>query len=417
MTSLSREKCAFCDSEKMLEIINFGNFALAGAFLKPKDFDAEIFYPLRLFFCDSCFAVQIVDVVDPSILFHKEYFYASSSIGTLRNHFKCYAKNVVKKFLDSNKSKVLEIGCNDGVLLKPLADLGLDCVIGVDPATNVVEKINDSRIVVINDFFNMDVANKVLESYGKMDMILANNVFAHIPDIQGVTKAIDYLLGDEGTFIFEVHYLGKIIHEFQYDMIYHEHLYYYSLLSAIQHFNRFNMLVFDYEFVPTHAGSIRFYVCKVNSKNLKHKVTKRIENLIALEIKKGFDKPDLFLRFSDNLANSKNELINLLSRLKKEGKTIAGYGASGRANTIIQYCGISHEFLDYIVDDAPSKIGFFTPGSHFEIFPSSVLYSSNKPDYVLVFAWSFFEEIKSKNQLFLSSGGKMILPLPSVKIY
>jgi SAM-dependent methyltransferase len=416
MTFLSKKNCAFCDSKEIFELMDFGNVALAGGFLKPVDFSKEIFYPLRLSFCVNCFAVQTLDVVDPSILFHKDYFYASSAIETLRNHFEDYANNVSSRFL-TNKSNVLEIGCNDGIFLKPLVNIGIVQVIGVDPARNVVEKINDPRIVVINDFFNMTVAQNVKERFGSMDMIVANNVFAHIPDIQDITRAIYDLLSKDGVFIFEVHYLGKIIDEFQYDMIYHEHLYYYSLLSANEHFKRFDMLIFDFEFVSTHAGSIRFYVCKKNATNPILKETDRIKNLMALEIQKGFDKLDIFQKFSTSLAGCKSELIRLLKKLKKEGKTIYGYGASGRANTIIQFCGLSHELIDCIIDDAPSKIGYFTPGSHFEIVSSAVLYSANKPDFILVFAWSFFDEIKAKNQSYLSAGGKMILPLPFVRIY
>ncbi len=416
MTISYRKNCAFCNSNDIFELMDFGNVALAGGFIKPENFKKEIFYPLRLFFCKNCFAVQILDVVDPSILFHKEYFYSSSAIKTLKNHFEQYAKDVTSRFLN-RESKVLEIGCNDGVLLKPFVNNGIKHVIGVDPATNLIEKINDTRISVINDFFNIEVANSIKEKFGSIDMIVANNVFAHIPDIQGTTKAINDLLSEDGVFIFEVHYLGKIVDECQYDMIYHEHLYYYSLLSAIEHFKRFGMLIFDFEFVPTHAGSIRFYVSKMSSKKKMLKQTNRTRELLSIEKKRGFNKIDFFQKFTENLANTKIQLIELLKNLKKDGKTIYGYGASGRANTIIQYCGISHDLIDCIIDDAPSKIGYFTPGSHFEIVSSSILDTVNRPDYILVFAWSFFDEIKSKNHAYFSSGGKMILPLPSVKIY
>tara|TARA_B100001123_G_scaffold228693_1_gene257333 strand:+ start:13850 stop:15058 length:1209 start_codon:yes stop_codon:yes gene_type:complete len=394
--------------------MDFGRVALAGGFLTSQQFENEQKYPLRLFFCDDCCAVQVVDKVSADVLF-QDYFYFSSSIGTLREHFRNYAAEVTSRFLSPPSASVLEFGCNDGVLLQPLADEGIGTVIGVDPASNVLASVDDQRLTLINDFFNESVADSVVERYGEMDMVLANNVYAHIPDIQGATQAVSRVLKKDGVFIFEVHYLGRVIDEMQYDMIYHEHLYYYSLLSAISHFARYGMVVFDVKPVPIHAGSLRFYVCKSGSKH-EAEISTRVSQLKEEELERGFDNFETFRQFSDRVAEHKEELLLLLNRLRGEGCTIAGYGASGRANTIIQYCGLDHRHLDFMIDDAPAKQGVFTPGSHFRIHPSTILEESSPPDFLLVFAWSFLDEIRQRNRRYLDSGGQMIIPLPKIRM-
>jgi SAM-dependent methyltransferase len=399
----------------MHQVMDFGEVALAGAFLKPDQFQQEKKYPLRLCVCADCHAVQVIDKVAPEVMFH-DYFYFSSSIGTLRNHFLDYAREVTDRFLNPSESTVLEFGCNDGVLLRPLADQGIRTVIGVDPATNVVTTIRDPRITIFNEFFTEDLARKVVERYGKVDVVMANNVYAHISDIQGTTRAIEQILGDNGVFVFEVHYLGKVINDMQYDMVYHEHLYYYSLVSAMKHFARYGMVVFDVKPVPIHAGSMRFYVAKKGSSHAKN-VSPKVAALETEERERGFDRVDTFERYSEKIAAHKVALMTLLENLRRKGKRIAGYGASGRANTMIQYCGIGSQHLDFMIDDAPAKIGFCTPGSHLRIHSSSVLKQASRPDYVLIFAWSFFNEILGRNAEYLEAGGRLILPLPSISIH
>lgn len=408
--------CSFCNSNQLSLVVDFGEVALAGAFLKPEQFEHEKKYRLQVCFCHDCYAVQVVNKIDPEILF-ESYFYSSSSIKTLCDHFRSYAEEVTKQFLSTPQNMtVLEFGCNDGVLLRPLADQAIGTVIGVDPAKNIVNNIKDSRVKIVNDFFSEDVAKAITDQYGKIDIIMANNVYAHIPDIQGTTRAISTALKDDGVFIFEVHYLDKIISEMQYDMIYHEHLYYYSLLSAQKHFDRYGMMIFDVKPIPIHAGSMRFYVCKKGSYHSNF-ISERVKNLELDERAKGFDRYETFQRFSDKLDSHRKELTATLEKLKQSGKKIVGYGASGRANTMIQFCGINHSHLDCIIDDAPAKKGYYTPGSHFEVVSNEVLSGENSPDYLLVFAWSFFEEIKKRSVGYLEKGGRMIVPLPEITVY
>jgi methylation protein EvaC len=406
--------CAFCDSSDLTLIIDFGDVALAGGFLKKESFEKEQKYPQKLYLCNHCMALQITEKVPPEILF-QDYFYFSSAIGTLQKHFRSYASEVVERFRHSEQFSVLEFGCNDGVLLKPIADLGVPTIVGVDPATNVVASISDNRISIINTFFDEDCASKVVEKYGKIDLVCANNVYAHIEDIQGTTRAIKRVLGGDGVFVFEVHYLGCVLDGLQYDMIYHEHLYYYSLISARNHFKRYGMTVFDVKMVDIHAGSVRFYVCKDDSK-YAGAIAPSVGELLEQELAKGYDDPASYAFFSSAVSDKRKELMALLTNLKKQGKVIAGYGASGRANTMIQYCGIDGTLLDYMIDDAPAKQGFYTPGSHLLIKSPDCLKTKERPDYLLVFAWSFLEEIKGRNSAFLSDGGYMISPLPTVNV-
>lgn len=407
-------KCAFCCSVSMEVIADFGEVALAGAFLNRGDEVGEKKYPMRVAFCTDCFGVQVIDHIDYNVLFDN-YFYFSSVISTLRDHFSAYADEMKERFL-KDTSTVLEFGCNDGVLLKPLADLGVENLIGVDPAKNVISSVNDSRITFINNIFSSSVASSITSEHGYCDLIMANNVFAHISDINDVTNAIRISLKSDGVFVFEVHYLGKVIDELQYDMIYHEHLYYYSLIALQNHFDRHSMRIFDVKEIENHAGSIRCFACL--SASSKWSVSSNVTKLRQVELESNFHKLSSYREFWSRLLVHRQTLRKELSDLVAAGNIVAGYGASGRANTVIQFCGLDKTHMSYMIDDGPAKHYKLTPGSHFEIFPSSIMYaeSGKRPDYVLVFAWSFFNEIRSKHHEFESSGGIFLLPLPEFKM-
>ena len=408
-----RDACAFCGSRALEPIIDFGDLALAGAFVKPPQFADEPRYRLRVLFCTRCFALQLPDVVDPAELF-ANYFYFSSAIRSLREHFLDYASEVTARFLQPERATVVEIGCNDGILLKPLADHGVRTPIGVDPATNIVQSIGDPRITVVNDFFSSKVAARIRSQHGPADLIVANNVYAHIPEINDVTRGVAELLAPDGVFVFEVHHLGSVLRGLQYDMIYHEHLYYYSLLALENHLGRHGLQVFDVKRIPIHGGSIRYYVCRQAGKWAKS-ATNRVALLRQDETAQGLDRVGTFQHFAAQIAQRKDTLMCYLERLRKAGRRVAGYGASGRANTIIQYCGIGHDHMQYMIDDAPAKWGYYTPGSHFEIRSSEAL-QKDAPHTLVIFAWGYLNEIAEKCKPYLDRGGRLLTPLPEVRL-
>lgn len=409
----TRDTCAFCASAALEKIIDFGPVALAGAFLKPEEFEAEQRFPLRVHYCTDCYALQVLDIVDPAVLF-ANYFYFSSAIPSLRDHFVDYANEVVPRFLDPGNATAVEIGCNDGILLKPIADHGVRTVIGVDPASNIVNTINDPRITVINDFFGSALARQIRESHGAAQLIVANNVYAHIPDINDVTAGIADLLDTDGVFVFEAHYLGSVVNGLQYDMIYHEHLYYYSLISLEKHLSRHGLTVFDLKAIGIHGGSMRFYICKKTSARARDS-SANVARIRKEELERGFHRLECFQRFASEIELRKICLMKILKDARRKGLRVAGYGASGRANTIIQYCGITRDHVEYMIDDAAAKWGYCTPGSHIEIRSRDSL-AEDKPDYLLVFAWAYLNEIAKNCKAYLDHGGKLLTPLPEVRL-
>jgi len=378
--------CALCAGDLSL-VHDFGHQALAGGFLKPQQFEAEKLYPLKLAFCESCYSAQVVDDVPADTLF-RDYRYFSSATQTGREHFSIYAHEIVEQF---HPRTVLEIGCNDGVMLKPLADFGVKRLIGVDPAANVVASINDDRIRIVNDYWSEKVAREV----GKADVIIANNVFAHVPDLNAMVSAVASSLSGDGVFVMECHYLGKMIAETQYDVIYHEHKYYHSLIALEKLFARHGLMVFDVKKIPLHAGSMRYYVCHKGALDESWHVTV----LAAAELLQGLGRLRTFEQFSERVTEHRDIMQSLM---QLDLDRVAGYGAAGRANTLIQYCGMD---LAYIVDDAPEKQGYYTPGSHVQICGRERL-AVDAPDCMVLFAWSYEEEITAKCRL------PMVVPFP-----
>lgn len=402
--------CRFCKNKNIYSFLDLGNQPLAGAFLKEHEFKNEKFYPLKLVYCRECHLVQTSVVIDGNKLF-RNYFYKTSAINTLLNHFKKNAILLSKMFKSPKNNIVLEIGCNDGNFLCEMKKKKFK-VLGIDPATNIVKGIKNQNIKIINDFFSFKKAKEIESKYGKVNLIVSTNTLAHIEDMNDVFKGISYLLKENGILYFENHYLGSLIKEIQYDMIYHEHLYYYSLLSISNFLKKHNLEVFNIRQIPIHGGSIGFFVQKING---PYKISKRVKNLTLKETKEGFNKDKTYSSFSKKVNSQKNDLLKTLLSLKKKNKTIAAYGASGRGTVVSNYVRLDNKIIDYVIDDSKIKQGYFTPGVHLKII-SSNLNNKNRPDYTLLYAWSFYKEIKARNKKYEKAGGKFILPLPKVKI-
>jgi len=389
-----------------------GEMPLAGNFLSKNEIGKEKKYPLRVFFCKNCSLVQVLDIIPKEELFTK-YFYLSSVTKTLSNHFKEYAKEMVNRFLIPGKSFVLEIGSNDGVLQEPLEKLDIK-TLGIEPAVNISRFARKKGLEVINDYFSKKLAEKIKKERGQVDAIFANNVFAHMDSIRDVTKGIKLLLKKDGIFVFEVHYIVDLIEKLQYDTIYHEHMCYYSLTSLSKFFESFNMEIFDVKKIPIHAGSIRIYV-KNKDQRLKN-ISKNVKKILKYEKDNGFDSLQRYLNFSIEVRNHRDKLKKTLTDLKKKNKKIVGYGAPGRGNILLNYCSLGPDILDYIIDESPIRKGMFIPGMHIPII-SPEKFRKNNPDYALILAWSYKQEIFKKEKKFIENGGKFIIPLPKIKQY
>lgn len=412
-TYINHTTCRCCGGSNLVKVMDFGAMPLAGGFLRKDHIAQEKLYPLHVSFCRDCTLVQVPQAIPPEMLF-KDYFYFSSAIKTLVEHCAAWAQETYDRFLkDRLNPSVFEIGCNDGVMLKPFAALGVKAV-GVDPATNVVNSVKQEGFTIINDFFNEEAAKRVRKDHGQFDAITTSFSFAHIDDMVSVGRGVAELLKDDGVLMVEVYYLGTLMEELQYDMIYHEHCNYYSLKSLSNFLSRHGLGIFDIKFTPgVRSGAVRFYAQK---KGGRQTVTDAVAKMERDEVDKGYYKEETFMAYGKKIEGTKVALMDLLGKLKAEGKTIIGYGASGRGTMIMNYCGIDGRYLDYVVDDAPAKHGFYTPGTHVQIFPWEHTAQGKFPNYALLFAWSFMNEVLKKRADYTAAGGKFIVPLPIVSI-
>ena len=411
MKTKKKAVCRLCRSSELVSVLKLASTPPANAFVSQKNIKYEQKkYPLELFFCESCTHIQLLEVVNPIELF-ENYVYVSGTSPVFVEHFSNYAKTIIDTYNPSLKSYILDIGSNDGTLLKFFQKMGYS-TIGVDPAVDISKKAQKEGIFTINDFFNLDSSIKIKERYSTASLITANNVFAHSDDLIGITKAVKNLLSKDGLFIFEVSYLVDVYQKTLFDTIYHEHLSYHSVFPLVKFFQRNNMELIDVTRINTHGGSIR---CVVKNREDKRPVNNSVKNLLDLEKSLSLNKKKTFINFANNIQERKKELRNFIHKIKAQNKSIAGFGAPAKATTLIYEFGLEHNILDFIVDDSPLKQGLFSPGLHIPILASSSI-KELKPDYLLILAWNFADSIIKKNSEFIESGGKFIIPLPNLQV-
>ena len=407
----TRVFCRLCNSSNLISVLKLESTPPANAFVTEEEcIKEQKRYPLKLFFCNNCNHVQLTDVVDPRELF-SNYVYVSGTSPVFVNHFKNYAKTIIKDHSPDLNKYVLDIGSNDGTLLRFFKEMGYK-VIGVDPAEKISKKANQDGIFTINGFFNLEMAEKIKDKYSYASLITANNVFAHCDDLSGITDAVSKLLAPEGLFVFEVSYLVDVYQKTLFDTIYHEHLSYHSVTPLIKFFESKRMTLIDVVKVNTHGGSIRC-VIKNNSSNAE--VKKSVKTFVNLEKSLAFHESSTFIKFSNKIEERKKELCDLLKKIKADKKSIAGFGAPAKATTLMYEFGLNNDILDFIVDDSPLKQGLFSPGLNIPVFSSSQI-ETLKPDYLLILAWNFADSIIKNNRKFIESGGKFIIPLPTLEV-
>jgi len=401
--------CYICENNNLTEILDLGSHPPPLILLSENDIENrnETLFPLKLFFCNDCGLVQLQDAIDPVLLF-KEYSYTSSASTAFKNHLHDFAKYLVEKFNLTENDLVIDIASNDGTLLEGFLPFSVK-VLGVEPS--IVAKLAEKKgVTTVNDFFDEDVAKKILEKWGKAKVITATNVFAHIHKLDSLMKGIRLLLHENGSFVSENHYLMDLIEKLEYDTIYHEHLRYYGLRQLVQLFQKYDMSVYDVERISTHGGSIRVFSSLKN----KHPINANVTNLLEQENIAGLSSKETLFTFAEKVRANKSELISLLKKLRLEGKKIVGVSAPARSCTILNYCKIDSTLLDYITESSPLKIGKYTPGSHLKIKDDSML-NEEQPDYALLLSWHLKDSIIPKLR---QNGfkGKFIIPLPKPKI-
>jgi methylation protein EvaC len=391
--------------------MTFNPMPIANGFLTKEQFKDEYFFEMEVAFCDQCKMFQLVNQPEPDQMFNENYAFFSGTSKLMADHFEEFANHVLDDYImDKNDPFVVEIGSNDGIMLKNFAQKGIRHL-GIEPSANVAKLAMDQGINTIVEFFDKSLAKKIIREHGRADAYVAANVMCHIPYINSIVEGIKVLLKPDGIVIFEDPYLGDVIKKTTYDQIYDEHTFLFSVHSIQNLFNQFDMEVIDIEPQKTHGGSMRYVIAHKGAKPLNDNVRKHME----FERDLGLTEPATYDKFRKNCEQYRSNLLSLINDIQSQGKTIAGYAATSKSTTIINYCGITMENLHCIYDTTPIKHNKFSPGAHIPIV-DHVHFKDNYPDYALLFGYNHEKEIMDKEQEFMDQGGKWITYVPEVKI-
>lgn len=411
-TSKFNSSCRICNSSNLIPYLDLGSTPLANGLIKPENIGInEPKFPLVICYCKNCSLSQLSVVVNPELLF-KDYFYMSSISNTFRIHCNTIAHDLKETMNLSGNDLVVDIASNDGCLLQEFKKLRIK-TLGVEPAVNLAKLANSNGIETLNNFWNKDTATKIANEYGGAKIITAFNVFAHVDDVHGFVQNVLTALTDDGMFVIQVPYLIDFLEKHEFDTTYHEHLSYFLLKPLQNILEKNDMKIINVKKYSIHGGTIE--VRAVKNTNKTSNIKSNIDDFIIIEKNLGFYDEKSYLNFAQEVQDIKKNLVGLLYDLKNQGKNIAGFAASAKGNTLLNYCGIDSKLISYIVDETPTKQGLLTPGGHIPIVPMSKL-EKNPPDYLLILAWNFVEEIIEKTKKFKSSGAKYIIPIPKIKI-
>lgn len=405
-------KCLFCEYPLTSTFTDLGTSPLCEEFVKPENRNrSQKIYPLHVYVCDRCLLVQVEEYVTPEEIY-EDYFYFSSYSDSWLEHARNYVEKMVDEYGVSKESFVVEIASNDGYLLQYFQERDIP-LLGVEPSENVAKVSIEKGIPTEKVFFGYEKAGWLKEKYRPADLILGNNVLAHVPDINDFVSGLKVMLSEKGFMTFEFPHLMQLVENNQFDTIYHEHFSYFSLLVVNKIFVEHGFKLFHVEELKSHGGSIRIYIC--HEENIDFSVRESVTNLLGKEEEKGYGKLELYTSFDEQVKSTKREILKLLIRLKEEGKTIVGYGAPGKGNTLLNYCGIRKDFLDYTVDRNPAKHGMYLPGSLIPIYKPDKI-RETQPDYVFILPWNLKKEIMEQMSYIKDWGGKFIIPISKPEI-
>jgi SAM-dependent methyltransferase len=413
MSSSNHSGCRFCGSKLEHIFVDLGVSPLVQSFLSSDQLNQmEPFYPLQVFVCEKCFLVQLHEFVAPENIFSDYLYFASYSDSWLA-HAKRYTDEMVRRFPISENSLVVEIASNDGYLLQYFAEKKVP-VLGVEPAANVAQVAVQKGIPSLVKFFSSATARELLTAGNRADLLLGNNVLAHVPDVNDFVEGMKILLKPQGVITMEFPHLMRLMDQNQFDTIYHEHFSYFSFLTVQKIFAAHGLTLFDVEELPTHGGSLRIFAR--HAEDSSKPVGPRVTELHAREESAGYAQLETYSRFSEQVKETKRKLLEFLIQAKRNGKKIAAYGAAAKGNTLLNYCAIRTDFLDYTVDRSPHKQGRFLPGTHIPVYSPDQI-RRTRPDYLLILPWNLKDEIIQQNAYIRDWGGQFVVPIPEVTVY
>lgn len=395
----------------LTKVLDFGMQPLGNGFVEAKDLKDEYFFPMEIGYSEVSMMFQLIEQPAPEKMFHDHYAFYSSTSNFMAQHFKQFAQQVMQSgYLAKEDPFVVELGCNDGIMLKNFAEQSIRHL-GIEPSLNVAQEANKQGVRTRSEFFSEELAEIIVREEGQADAFLAANVMCHIPDIVGVVKGIRKLLKPTGVVMFEDPYLGDVVAKTSYDQIYDEHVFLFSALSIQYLFGMQGMELIDVLPQKTHGGSMRYVLAHQGAHPVKDSVTW----LLAKEKAQGLDRLVTFDTFRANVEQSRSKLVALLKDLKAQGKKVAGYAATSKSTTILNYCSIGPDLIEYICDTTPIKQRKLSPGVHIPVVPYET-FKTNPPDYAVLLAWNHAEEIMAKEKEYVAAGGKWIVHVPEVKV-
>lgn len=413
LSQLFEATCRFCGTNLQHTFVDLGMSPLCESYVSREQLNQmEPFYPLHVYVCDQCFLVQLEEYVSPEDIF-TEYAYFSSYADAWLQHAKDYTDLMERKFELDGNSLVVEVASNDGYLLQYFVEKGIPCL-GVEPAANVAQAAIDKGVATRIEFFGTESARRMVEEGLQADLLIGNNVLAQVPDVNDFVAGMKILLKPQGVITVEFPHLLCLVSENQFDTIYHEHFSYFSFITAEKIFAAHGLTLFDVEELPTHGGSLRIY--GRHNVDSSKPISGGVTTLRTREQQAGVTDMAYYSAFSEKVKETKRKLLEFLIQARREGKSVAGYGAPGKGNTLLNYCGIRTDFLDFTVDRNPYKQGKFLPGTHIPIYRPDKI-KETEPDYVVILPWNFKEEIMEQMSFIREWGGQFVVPIPEVKVY